>query len=102
MDILKEFDKFLPGWAEKNLKPIPTPNSDNWNLAWASFTKEFLNPHWDEIAQDYKNMQYKTSNISIPITPIQNEIEPEEIEEEPEKSDWEKVQELLKKDQKGI
>lgn len=102
MDIMKEFvEEYLPIWSEQKHQPIPTQkHMDRWNIAWNDFIKERLNPRWEEIAQEYKNMRYKTTaDLHKEQEVPEQEIEAiEEIPEpEPEKSDWEKVQELLKK-----
>ena len=91
MDILKAFKEDLPKWCNEKKQPMPKENSNKWYVAWYDFTRTYLKDHYEEIAQDYKNMTLKTTyEIKQPIIEIEEEIPVE-------KSDWEKVQEYLKK-----
>ena len=99
IDFIKEFKEYLPKWCEKKMLPMPKEGSDKWNMAWYDFMKEELNPRWEEIANSYKQMRFKTKEEAAQekqqqaIPPVQ---EIEEVEEQP-KSEWERVQELLKR-----
>lgn len=100
MDVMKAFEEYAVTWAEENLKPVPKLGSDDWNLAWYQFTRDVLNNKLDEMNNMYKSMQLKTTadlRREQFQTQIVEEIEEPEVEEEPELSDWEKVQQYLKK-----
>jgi hypothetical protein len=61
MDIIKEFEEYLPKWAEEKMQPIPTQeHPDRWSMAWNDFINEHLSQKRDELVQDYLNMQFKT------------------------------------------
>lgn len=102
MDVMKEFEEhYLEKWAKEKHQPVPTRNNmDRWNVAWADFVKEVLVTNYDEISQEYRDMEYKTME-HVFKEKIEKEkekaIEEQEQPIEPEKSDWEKVQELLNK-----
>ena len=43
MDLMKEFEEYLPKWAEEKMQPIPTQeHTERWNIAWGDFLKEHL------------------------------------------------------------
>jgi hypothetical protein len=96
MDLMKEFETYLPEWARENNKPIPKIDSMNkvWGMAWESFLKEKLVPQWENIKQEFldielmtrKNIKKKQADIEI--------LEEEESEEQ--LSGWEKVKKHLK------
>ena len=62
MDILKEFELYLPQWAETNKKPIPDVNTINklWTAAWESFMKERLMEDWQQRKESFLSMQLLT------------------------------------------
>lgn len=95
MDILKEFENYLPKWSEEKHLPIPTKQqADRWNVAWSDFVKDFLNPNYKELAQEYKNMQLKPKDY---VETVEEEEEEEQIEEpvQEQLSDWELVQKFM-------
>lgn len=95
MDIMKTFEEWLPTWSEEKHLPIPTKkHMDKWLEAWKDFLSEYMIENYETVANEYRNMQYKSETAPIRTLP-----EPiEEIEEEkPKKSNWELVQEKRKK-----
>lgn len=97
MDVMKEFENYLPKWSEEKMQPIPTrKHMDKWNIAWRDFIKEYMQPRWHELAEEYRSMQFKTSDYIEPLPEVEEEPEPEVIVEEEQLSEWEKVQKFLK------
>ena len=110
MDLMKEFEEYLPKWAEEKMQPIPTQeHTERWNIAWGDFLKEHLSEKYDEMANEYLNMQYKTvgernlelqarkkSAEKVAEEVVEETVEPVEVVKEPVKqSSWEKVQAIL-------
>ena len=61
MDIEKEFQAYLPEWAEKHCQPVPTlSHKDRWSVAWKDFLNDRIVPRKKEIISEYKSMQFKT------------------------------------------
>ena len=107
MDIMKEFEEYLPKWAEEKMQPIPTQeHPDRWSLAWSDFIKEHLSQKRDELVQDYLNMQFKTVGdrkrekakkkqaeeqvVETPVEPVEQE-EPKQEKQ----SAWDRIQSML-------
>lgn len=96
MDLMKEFELYLPVWAKENNKPIPKIDSINkiWGMAWESFLKEKLIPQWESRKEEFlaielmsrRNMKKKQDNVELI----------EELESMEEMSAWEKVKKHLK------
>jgi len=106
MDLLKEFEEYLPRWSDEKHLPIPTKkHMDRWYRAWNDFVKEELEPRWDAIRQEYKTLklynpeegQFAEDYIEPDETEETQEVV-EEIEEvEEPKNSWEEIQEIMKK-----
>lgn len=90
---MKAFEEYLPKWSEEKHLPIPTKNHvDKWNIAWTDFLTEYMEEHYEDIANEYRNLKTKADVL------FTEESIFEEIEEEPvKKSNWELVQEKRKK-----
>ena len=106
MDLMKEFEAYLPKWSNDKHLPIPTKeHMDRWYRAWGDFVKEELEPRWDNIREEYKSL--RLYNPDEPMEEVeeeteetQEEIEESEIveevvEEEPANS-WEEIQKIMK------
>ena len=103
MDFMKEFEAYLPKWAEQKMQPIPTrDHPDRWSLAWKDFVTEELTKRKDEIIEEYRNMKFKTvgdvrreKKAATEKVSEQVELLPEPKEEKP-LTEWEKVQAMMK------
>lgn len=98
MDIMQEFEHYLPRWSNEKHLPIPTKkHPDRWYEAWSDFLNEVLTPRYEELQTDYLNMQYKTNDImdSTDIMSVYEEPVKEEVEIK--KSNWQLVQEKRRK-----
>lgn len=106
MDLMKEFEAYLPRWSDEKHLPIPTKqHMDRWYRAWNDFVKEELEPRWENIRAEYKTL--KLYNPDEPeIVEEEPEIEQEETQEVAEtekeptpepKNSWEEIQEIMKK-----
>lgn len=95
MDIMKVFtEEYLPKWSEEKHLPIPTlKHPDKWNVAWEDFLTEYMEEHYEEIANEYRNLPTK---VEQPFYEFK-ELPKEEKEEPVKKSNWELVQEKRKK-----
>lgn len=107
MDIMKLFEEYLPIWAKEKHQPIPKQeNADRWALAWKDFLNEYLSERYSEIAEEYRNMQFKTygdvkkeqrqKKLENKEEVIEEQVE-ENQEENQEESEWDKVRKLLGK-----
>ena len=102
MDILKEFEAYIAEWCEKNNKPLFKTDeiSKNWQLAWTDFMNGPLKERWNEIKNDYANMEFLTKTKQRQLE-AQRELDEKlkEIDKSNEKtkpkSDWEVIQELM-------
>lgn len=109
MDIMKEFENWLPKWSEEKMQPIPDrEHPDRWAVAWKDFQNEFLRENHDKLVEEYKSMTLKTHGMlekekkekEREERQKQREQELESVqEEEKSMSEWEKVQAMLKKNQ---
>lgn len=107
IDFIEEFKEYLPQWCDKNMMPKPKEGTDKWNMAWYDFMNDVLTPRFNDIAQHYKNMKFKTKHEqqlydSMSINTKDNSTIQDNgatQEQQGELSDWEKVQQLLKKKQ---
>lgn len=105
MDIMKEFEEYLPKWAEEKNQPLPTKElSDRWTVAWLDFVKEVLTPRRSELIADYKAMTLKTFGDLDKEKAKEEEkqkkeeqIEQHIVEETKELTEWEKVKAMLNK-----
>lgn len=91
---MKAFEEWLPVWSEEKHLPIPTKTySDKWLEAWSDFLSEYMINNYEIVANEYRSMKYKGEEIfqKIITEPV------EELEEKPKKSNWELVQEKMKK-----
>ena len=105
MDIMKEFEEYLPKWSEEKMQPIPTQeHMDRWSIAWSDFVKERLAEKHDEMVDEYLNMQYKTvgeRKAEKAKAQADTEVVEEPIEEiaepvvEVKTSSWDRVQAIL-------
>lgn len=100
MDILQEFEEYLPTWSNEKHLPIPTKqHMDRWYEAWQDFLNEVLIPRYEELQKSYLSMQYKTDELDnndyIVEDIVKEEIKPEI--KQIAKSNWELVQEKRKK-----
>ena len=100
--ILEEFPRYLEEWCKKNHKPVPPVGTINkfWQLAWQDYMKEKLVPQWEDIKEEYLNMDLLNKNSE---RKIQKEIRKQEFlnslpDEEPEKelSMWERIKQKRK------
>ena len=112
MDIMKLFEDYLPVWAHEKHQPIPKQeNADRWALAWKDFLNEYLSEKYSEIAEEYKNMQFKTygdvkkeqkrlnqekSENKVDENIVESPLETKE-DNDLEESEWDKVRKLLGK-----
>ena len=65
MDIMKEFEEYLPIWSEEKMLPIPTiKHPDRWAVAWGDFIKEVITPRKQELIDDYTAMKFKTVGMA--------------------------------------
>lgn len=112
MDLMKEFEEYLPIWSEEKHQPIPTmKHMDRWSVAWIDFVNEYLVKKKSELISDYRSMEFKTRGEAEAEQQASEEEEIEEVEEvvdvveedaEPvvdehpkDKSEWEKVRAML-------
>lgn len=106
MDIMQAFNDYLPIWSEQKMQPIPTQeHMDRWVLAWKDFQNEYLAEHYQEVADAYKSMAYKTqgdikreerqAELDKRIEEMNAKTELEPIEEPKVMSEWERVQQML-------
>ena len=98
MDVLKEFEEYLPRWSEEKHQPIPTKkHMDRWYKAWNDFVQEVLKDRYQEMCDMYRNMPVKRKGqyIEPQVESVQEPIEEEVKVEEPQ-SEWERVQKYLK------
>ena len=118
MDIMKEFEEYLPIWSEEKMLPIPTiKHPDRWAVAWGDFIKEVITPRKQELIDDYTAMKFKTvgmaekekrekeqnvaliststSNSNPNVNAILTDVNESTVEEKP-MTEWEKVQAILK------
>lgn len=97
MDFMKEFEEWLPTWAEKKMQPIPSQdNPDRWSVAWKDFMNEYLSEKKEEIIAEYKSMKFKTKGDAKRekvVEPVKEEPVVEEVKKE--LSEWEKVKAML-------
>ena len=97
MDILKEFEDYLPRWSEEKHQPIPTKkHMDRWYKAWNDFVQEVLKDKYDEMCDMYRHIQLKHKGQYIEAQPIQQE-EPvvEGVKQEEPQTEWDRVQKYL-------
>lgn len=116
MDIMKEFEEYLPIWSEEKHQPIPTmKHMDRWSVAWIDFVNEHLIKRKKELIGDYKSMEFKTRGELLDEKTTEEE-EIEEIVEDTEEviepvadehtvsvedtkaSEWERVRKMLYED----
>lgn len=106
MDLLKEFEEYLPRWSEEKHLPIPTKqHMDRWYRAWKDFVDEELTQRWGELKDDYMNLKLYNPDEPPVETEEEEEVEEDieqkesEIEqEEPQPTNaWEEIQALRKK-----
>ena len=95
MKDIKDFERFLNEWCEKNHKPNPgvENNNDIWKSAWEEFVKTELVEEYEERKQEYLDMKLLTHRE---LAKREAEAKKEKIEEEPKLNDWDKVKKLLK------
>ena len=92
MDILAEFDKFLPVWCHEHHLPKPRKGNRNkvWLDAWYSFMSTYLKEHYDEVRQDFLNIK-----VLNPISNRPKKIITESLDEDSEDIEltpWEQVE----------
>lgn len=103
MDLAKEFEEYLPRWSEEKHQPIPTKqHMERWYQAWDDFVKEELAPRWESLRNEYKSLKLKGMDEEVEEV---TEEEPEEVVEEVNHveeirndenlTEWEKVQKLM-------
>ena len=91
---MKAFEEWLPIWSEEKHLPIPTKNHmDKYLVAWQDFLSEYMLDNYEDIADEYRNMRYKGEEPIQILPEVVEEVE----EEKPKKSNWELVQEKMKK-----
>ena len=121
MDLMKEFEEYLPRWSEEKMLPIPTiKHPDRWSVAWNDFIKDVVTPRREEIVAEYKTMKFKTvgmaekekrakeketekENLSTEndnATTINKSEQIEQKEETKQKplTEWERVQAIMRGD----
>lgn len=108
MDLLKEFEEYLPRWSNEKHLPIPTKqHMDRWYRAWNDFVKEELEPRWEKIRTEYKSLDLYHQEDELYAEDIDDTAEPEieETQEEPEeteeveqqeKNSWAAIQKIMK------
>ena len=96
MNILEEFDKFLPVWCHENHLPKPPQGKMNkvWKQAWQAFMDTFLKEHYDEIREDFMNIKLLTKKELE--RQLKEEKENKKAEVEVEDNAWGRIQELMK------
>lgn len=103
MDLLKEFEAYLPRWSDEKHLPIPTKqHMGRWYEAWNDFVKEELAPRWESLRDEYKSLKLKglddepeeesTESIEESEEVIEQVEEPVEEQQE---SSWDRVQKMM-------
>lgn len=113
MDLMKEFEAYLPKWSEDKHKPIPTKQHMNrWYEAWNDFVKEVLSVRWESLKDEYLSLKLKSRDYDYDYDEadsVQEEdpnieefedIIPEEAgtQDEPKEepmTEWERVQKIM-------
>lgn len=95
MDVITEFEKYLPEWAHKKHYPVPKKKDKHWQEAWLNFMQEVLVPQWDEFKDYYNNIPVLTKTEERKLK-LQDKNKLQETKEN--ESSWDKIQQFLKKD----
>ena len=97
MDLMKEFELYLPEWAEQNNKPIPNINKMNklWTAAWESFMKDKLIGDWQQRKDAFMSIQLLTKT-EMKKRERQKNLQ-ESLESNVEQpSGWDKIKKYMK------
>ena len=99
MDILKEFEEFLPKWCHENHLPKPPIGKQNkvWRKGWQAFMDTYLKEHYDEIREEFLNIKVLTrKELERQLKEEKENKLKQKQEVEEEETSWERVQQLLK------
>lgn len=100
--ILEDFPQYLEQWCKTNHKPVPPVGVINkyWQLAWQDYMKNKLVPEWEDIKQDYLDMEMLTKDAEKQITKEDKLKElykdlPDDEPEEQTDSMWNRIKKQL-------
>ena len=96
IDIVEEFNKFLPVWCKENHLPCPRAGKINktWKVAWQKFTETVLTEKYPELNKQFKEIPVIGSVEARKIERERAKIVDEE--EEKEETPWDQVSKMLK------